>query len=101
MILIAHYLGVSPQNSGVRREERRRRRKRNRRRKFFGERKGHRVPSHSYPDIISYLKLPTPVFTVDISRKEATDNSSGRQQGEIIDNLWIRIDLIFDFYAYV
>ncbi|NEN90901.1 MAG: hypothetical protein F6K48_19085 [Okeania sp. SIO3H1] len=35
---------------------------------------------------------------LDISRKEATGNSSGRQQKEIIDNLWIRIDLIFDFY---
>ncbi|NEP07042.1 MAG: hypothetical protein F6K08_22500 [Okeania sp. SIO1H6] len=32
---------------------------------------------------------------IDISRKEATGN---RQQGEIIDNLWIIIDFIFDFY---
>ncbi|NES66669.1 MAG: hypothetical protein F6K24_16120 [Okeania sp. SIO2D1] len=38
---------------------------------------------------------------LDISRKEATGNSSGRQQGEIIDNLWIIIDFIFDFYAYL
>ncbi|NEN89406.1 MAG: hypothetical protein F6K48_11075 [Okeania sp. SIO3H1] len=32
---------------------------------------------------------------LDISRKETTGN---RQQKEIIDNLWIRIDLIFDFW---
>ncbi|WP_293089223.1 hypothetical protein [Okeania sp. SIO3B5] len=29
------------------------------------------------------------------NRQQATGN---RQQGEIIDNLWIKIDFIFDFY---
>ncbi|NES65894.1 MAG: hypothetical protein F6K24_11825 [Okeania sp. SIO2D1] len=31
-----------------------------RRRKFFGECKGYGVLSRSYPDMVSYLKLPTP-----------------------------------------
>ncbi|NEQ77348.1 MAG: hypothetical protein F6K24_32255 [Okeania sp. SIO2D1] len=61
MILIAHYLGVSSQESGEKKEEE----TPSRRRKFFGERKGHGVLSHSYPDMISYLKLPTPKNIVD------------------------------------
>ncbi|NEN89953.1 MAG: histidine phosphatase family protein [Okeania sp. SIO3H1] len=48
-------LGVSPQESVVRREERR---NRSRRKKFFGERKGHEILSRSYLDMISYLFLP-------------------------------------------
>jgi len=34
-------------------------------------------------------------LSVDISRKEGTGN---REQGEVIDNFWIRIDSIFNFW---
>ncbi|NES64881.1 MAG: hypothetical protein F6K24_06275 [Okeania sp. SIO2D1] len=34
-------------------------------------------------------------MVLDISRKEGTGN---REQGGIIDNLWVIIDLIFDFW---
>ncbi|NES72054.1 MAG: hypothetical protein F6K24_46100 [Okeania sp. SIO2D1] len=49
-------LGVSPQESGGKKEEETQSRKI----KFFGERKGRGVLSRSYPDMVSYLKLPTP-----------------------------------------
>jgi len=34
-------------------------------------------------------------FLLDISRKEGIGN---REQGTVIDNLWIIIDFIFDFW---
>ncbi|NEP91348.1 MAG: hypothetical protein F6K18_33625 [Okeania sp. SIO2C2] len=55
-------LGVRSQESGVRIQEGRKKNNRSRRRKFFGECKGHGVLSRSYPDMVSYLRLPTPNF---------------------------------------
>ncbi|NEP07623.1 MULTISPECIES: hypothetical protein [Okeania] len=49
-------LGVRSQESEGKKEEETPSRKI----KFFGERKGHGVLLRSYPDMVSYLKLPTP-----------------------------------------
>ncbi|NEO58171.1 MAG: hypothetical protein F6K54_37030 [Okeania sp. SIO3B5] len=38
------------------------------------------------------------IITIDISRKEGTGN---REQGRIIDNFWVIIDFIFDFWRYL